>query len=205
MLYLAQLKLGNNKSGQVHINCKYKIYSDSSGYKGGIGASAILYRGENIIKTLRYYLGTNTVYEAEGICVSMDLHLLNHLNRKVNDVVIMCLDSQAPIRATENQCLHAGHYLLDEIYNITENLHTKQDSLLNRQEHAQASRECGTWNGHKKGVVDLQLLWVPGHHDFVPNKRADEQAKKAAQDNSSAPKHLPPFLQKQIPHNISAI
>jgi hypothetical protein len=39
-----------------HINYLYKIYSDGSGYEGGISASAVLYKGDNAIKTLRYYL-----------------------------------------------------------------------------------------------------------------------------------------------------
>jgi hypothetical protein len=51
--------------------------------------------------------------KAEGVGVSMGLHLLNSLNRRLNGVVIMGLDSQALIKATENQCLHADHYILD--------------------------------------------------------------------------------------------
>jgi ribonuclease HI len=192
----------------AHINCRYKIYSDGSGYEGGVGASAILYKGEDVIKTLRYYLGTDkchTVYEAEGIGVSMGLHLLANLNRKLNGAVIMGSDSQALIRATENQRPHAGHYILDEIHNAAEKLHSKQDGLLNRQERLQLVRESRPWSGRKKEVIDLRLIWVPGHHDFAPNERADEEAKKAAQGDSSDPKLLPPYLRKQIPHSISAV
>jgi len=89
-----------------HTRCLYKIYADGSGYKGGIGASAILYKEDNIINSLRYYLGTDkqhTVYEAEGVGISMGLHVLIGLNRKLNNVVIMGSDSQALIKVTENQ------------------------------------------------------------------------------------------------------
>jgi hypothetical protein len=157
----------------AHLGCEYKIYSDGSGYEGGVGASAILYKGERVVKTLRYYLGTDkchTVYEAEGIGISMGLHLLTNLNRKINSAVIMGSDSQALIRATENQCPHAGHYILDEIHDAAEKLHAKQDGLYNRQERLQAVREGEVWNGRKKGVIDLCLIWVPGHHNFAPNK-----------------------------------
>ena len=41
----------------AHINSKYKVYSDGSGFEGGIGASAVLYKGPNVVKMLRYYLG----------------------------------------------------------------------------------------------------------------------------------------------------
>jgi ribonuclease HI len=192
----------------AHLGCEYKIYSDGSGYEGGVGASAILYKGERVVKTLRYYLGTDkchTVYEAEGIGISMGLHLLTNLNRKINSAVIMGSDSQALIRATENQRPHTGHYILDEIHDAAENLHAKQDGLHNRQERLQAVREGEVWNGRKKGVIDLCLIWVPGHHNFAPNERADEEAKKAAQGDSSDPGLLPPFLRKRIPHSISAV
>jgi len=71
----------------------------------------------------------------------MGLHLLNSLNRRLNGMVIMELDSQALIKATENQCLHAGHYILDEIHNAAEKLQAKQDGLLNREDWAQVTRK----------------------------------------------------------------
>jgi hypothetical protein len=39
-----------------HDNCLYKVYSDGSGFEGGIGASAVLYKRNHVIKSLRYYL-----------------------------------------------------------------------------------------------------------------------------------------------------
>src|ERR1700677_2272967 len=108
--------------------------------------------------------------KAEGVGASMGLHLLNSLNRRLNGGVIMGSDSQALIKATKNQCLHAGHYILDEIYNTAEKLQTKQDRLFNWEEWAQATREWEAWMGLMKGVIDLHLIWVPGHHDFAPNE-----------------------------------
>jgi len=60
------------------------------GIEGGIGALAVLYKGENVVKVLRHYLGSDkchTVYEAEGVGVAMGLHLLNGLNRKLTGAV----------------------------------------------------------------------------------------------------------------------
>ena len=105
----------------------------------------------------------------------MGLHLLNSLK------VIMGSDSQALIKATENQCLHAGHYILDEIHNTAKKLQAKQDGLFNREEWAQVTREGEAWKGHTKGVINLCLIWVPGHHGFASNKHADEEVKKATQ------------------------
>ena len=173
-----------------------------------IGTSAVLYKGPNIVKLLRYYLHTSkchTVYEAEGVGVFMGLHLLTSLGSIITSVVILGTDSQALIKATENQCPHAGHYILDKIHNTAEKLHLKQDGLINKQERMQVTRKGRAWNSHKKGVIDLWLIWVPGHHDFTPNEWADEEAKKAVQGDSSDPKQLLPFLKKQIPCSISAV
>ena len=81
----------------------------------------------------------------------------------------------------------------------------KQDELTNRQERLQRIQEGRRWIGRKKEVIDLRLIWVPGHHNFTPNEKADEEAKKAAQGNSSDQKQLPPFLRKRIPHSIMAV
>ena len=62
------------------------MYSDSSGFEGGIGASTLLYIHENLVKTLQAYLGTaleHTVYKAEGISLVMHLHLLKGLSHQL--------------------------------------------------------------------------------------------------------------------------
>ena len=67
------------------------------------------------------------------------------------------------------------------------------------------TRKGEAWKGHMKGVIDLCLIWVPGHHDFAPNECADEEVKKAAQEDSSDPKHLPLYLKKGLPHSITVL
>jgi hypothetical protein len=52
------------------------------------------------------------------------------------------------------------------------------------------------WKGHTKNVLNLQVHWVPGHVDFAPNEQADEEAKLAAQGNSSNLALLPTALRK---------
>ena len=124
----------------AHINSKYKVYSNGSGFEGGIGASTVLYKGPNVVKTPRYYLSTDechTVYEAEGVGVYMGLHLLTSLGGRISGAAILGTDSQALVKATENQRPHVGHCILDEIHNAAEKLHMKQDELTNRQERSQ--------------------------------------------------------------------
>ena len=63
----------------------------------------------------------------------------------------------------------------------------------------------GSWKGKPKGIVDLQIHWVAGHVGFAPNTKADEEAKKAAQGDSSNTKFLPKSLRKFLPLSISAL
>jgi ribonuclease HI len=147
----------------------------------------------------------HTVYEAEGIGVYMGLCLLTSLGGRIRGAAILGTDSQALVKATENQRPHAGHYILDKIHTAAERLHMKQDKITNGQERSQRIREGRRWTGRKKGVIDLRLIWVPGHHNFAPNEKADEEAKKAAQGDSSDCKQLLPFLRKSIPHSITAV
>ena len=118
----------------AHLNHIYKVYSDGSGFKGGISASAVLYKKDKVTKVLCYYLGTSkehTVYEAEGVGAAMGLHLLKGLNGCLASAVSLGTDSQALLKALDNQRSHARHYILDEIHSAAERLHVKQDGLIN--------------------------------------------------------------------------
>ena len=184
-----------------------RVYSDGSGFKGGIGASAILYLKDRLIKTLRFYLGTEqelTVYEAEGVGLAMGLHLLSTLHSRVTPTILGS-DSQAVIRALDNQQPHPSHYIIDNIHQATEDLNRKQDGLINRMEREAAVAMGDEWIGRKKGVINLQIHWVPGHIDFAPNEKADEEVKKAVQGNLSEAKYLPKFLRKPLPLSVSAL
>ena len=114
-----------------------RVYSDGSGFEGGIGASALLYINDRLARSLRFYLGSptkHTVYEAEGVGELMALHLLTSLNRQLTAPTILGSDSQAAIRALGNQSAHSGQYLLNAIHLAAKQLHSKQDGLINRAE-----------------------------------------------------------------------
>ena len=185
-----------------------RIYSDGSGFKGGIGAAALLYLKDRLVQTLRYYLGTNkehTVYEAESVGLAMGLHLPKGLNIKLTHPMALGSDSQAVISALGNQRSHPGQYILDNVIQLAEELHKKQDGLMNSTERAELLAEGNTWRGKTQGVTDLQVHWVPGHSEFAPNEKADEEVKKVAQGSSSKAKSLPKFLRKCLPLSISAL
>jgi ribonuclease HI len=185
-----------------------RVYSDGSGFKGGIGMSALLYINDRLARTLRFYLGSpteHTIYEAKGVGLLMGLHLLTGLSRQLTAPTILGSDSQAPIRALGNQSAHSGQYLLNAIHLAAERLHSKQDGLINRAERQWLLEAGKSWKGRCKGIVDLQVHWVPGHKNFEPNERANKEAKLAAQGHSSDAKFLPPLLHKRLPLSILAL
>ena len=165
----AALTLANLTNSSIPV----RIYSDGSGFEGGIGASALLYINDKLTRFLRFYLGTpaeHTVYEAEGVWLVMGLHLLNGLSRQLTAPTILGSDSQAAIRALGNQRAHSGQYLLNAIHLAAERLHLKQDGLINRAERQRLLEAGENWEGRHRGIVDMHIHWVPGHKDFAPNE-----------------------------------
>ena len=116
----------------------------------------------------------------------------------------MC-SSDLAIRALGHQRTHSGQYLLNAIHSAAERLHSKQDRLINRVERQRLINAGQSWVGKCRGIVDLQVHWVPGHKDLALNKRADEEAKSVAQGHSSDAKFLPPLLRKHLPLSVSAL
>ena len=185
-----------------------RIYSDGSGYEGGIGASALLFINDRQVHSLKYYLATSlkhTVYKAKGVGLLMGLHLLHGLHREITLPTILGSDSQVAIRVLGNQKVHSGQYILDAIRIAAKHLHAKQDGLMNRAEHQRQINAGETWSGRRNGIVDLQVHWVPRHCDFRPNEQADKEAKSAVQGTSSEVRFLPQFLCKRLPLSVSAL
>ena len=67
----------------MHRTMKYKVYCDGSLLEGGVGAAAILYKNDRILKVRRAYLGKDNehmVYEAELVGILLVLSLLHNLS-----------------------------------------------------------------------------------------------------------------------------
>ena len=113
------------------------IYSDGSSFEGIIGILAVLSVKDQLVKILRFYLRCeqeHTIYEAEGVGLAMGLHLLIKLDRRLTCSTVLGLDSQAVIRALDNQHSHPGQYIFNTILQSAEALQRKQDSLINMAE-----------------------------------------------------------------------
>ena len=142
----------------THAATQYKVYCDGSGFEGGAGAAAVLYKGNREIKSLRLYLGPtteHTVYESELVGLLLALCLLTKLTCQLLHTVIIGLDNQAAIRALNNQQSKPASYILDQIHTAAENLQQRQDRLQRKPEFQQARREGNQLKTKTRGVVKL--------------------------------------------------
>ena len=177
-------------AGRLHRLHQVRVYSDSSLYKKGVGAAALLFVGNQFKKSLTFHLGSerhHTVYEAELVGLLLGLHLLLSLSRPLPSAAL-CLDNQAAIRALSNQKPHSGHHILDHIHDLAAKLKLKE-----------GLKARGSPNSFSALVV-----WTPGHEAIPENERADSLAKEAAQGSSSSRNRLPSPLKCPLPHSASA-
>ena len=165
-----------------------KVYTDGSGYKGMIGASAVLYRyhpgGRKTEKYLQYHLGPDTEYtvcDGETVGLTLAAHLLQE-ERGVGRASGSA-DNQAAIRSTTSIKPKSGHHLVD--------MFTKR---------LQAARKTNT-------NLNLTIRWIAGHMEVEGNERADELAKEAAEGRCSSDRRMPTELHKgkRLPVSRSAI
>ena len=96
-------------------------------------------------------------------------------------MVPMGVDNQAAIMVTSNIWPGPSHHIWDTF-------------------HQQLNATLCAHSG-----LDLLVRWTPGHVDIVGNERADEEAKKAAENGSSPKNRLPWPLQKPLPKSKSAV
>ena len=88
---------------------------------------------------------------------------------------------------------------------MAERLHQCQDRIQHKDLFQQARQRNQQCTAKSKGIIDLQIHWVPGHLNFAPNNKADELAKDAATGSSSPPKDLPALLRKPLPASLSTL
>jgi hypothetical protein len=112
------------------------------------------------VDSLCYHLGLiskHTVYKAEIIGLTLGLHLLSGLKKFSHPHLptILGTNSQATIKALDNQRPHPTHYLLDHVHDTAEKLHTKQHRLLNSRAHKSALCQGNPWKDKVRDVIAL--------------------------------------------------
>jgi ribonuclease HI len=138
------------------------FFTDRSGYKGIVGASAVAPR-EGIFN--RRHLRTtdeSTVYVAELNGIEMAIAKFveqqqNNNNRPTK--LIIFSDCQAAIQAVQNLKRSSGQFVLTTIY-----------------DHVQALRSLTPTFDQ----IPIEIRWIPAHVGVPGNKTADVEAKLAA-------------------------
>lgn len=100
---------------------------------------------------------------------------------KGNSTFAIGVDNQAAIRSLSSRFNKSGQYLPAEAYKIAARLRKTK--------------------GKK---YSLTVRWTAGHVGIPGNKIADEEAKKAANGNSSDASQLPKLLRKPLKRSKSA-
>ena len=190
-------------------------YTDGSGLNKKIGAAAVLKLNDTEISTLCYRLGSktdHTVYEAEVTAVLLALHILTQIQRPLSKVTIG-VDNQAVLLGLRNQKLKPGHYLLDKVHDVLEDFQVKQvrNRGRNIEGYRMGSGRVRLENGSKgwrewnlKRWYKVKFVWTPAHEGIEGNEKADEEAKRAANEGPSPRWKLPTFLRhNDLPTSIS--
>ncbi|KAG2343931.1 hypothetical protein BDR05DRAFT_863909, partial [Suillus weaverae] len=110
----------------------------------------------------------HTVYEGELVGMILAIEMLREEGGR--GTMSLGIDNQVAICATKVFISKPGHYFMDKFHDDLRKLIPVHDDRK------------------------LTVRWTPGHQRIPGNEAADEQAKKAARGESSAPKELPKSL-----------
>ena len=106
---------------QKELKDDIQIFTDGSGFNGGIGAAAVLTRTGKEPRILRYHLGSeddHTVYEAEVVGLTLAIQLLA-TEQNVTYPVSILTDNQAAIQAGKENGKHGNRYLTEQLKCMT--------------------------------------------------------------------------------------
>lgn len=158
------------------------IFTDRSGYEGGIGTSAVATDNKGQEHVRKKHLGSalhHTVFEGEVVGLILALNIIRSIPR-TRSVTILA-DNQVAITAPSKPKCQPGRYLLD----------TFNDELAKLKK--------------TKPYLQVHITWIPGHENVDGNERADKAAKEAAEGDTTPLKRCILNLDKELPTSIAAL
>ena len=162
-----------------------QVFTDGSAQGGKVGAAAILIRKNRPNRTLHFHLGPeaeHTVHEAELVGLMLAMHLIGTERRGATTCCI-AIDNQAVLKVYNSTLRKPRHHLAREILDLAFRIRKRRS----------------------KRKYSLTLRWTAGHIGIPGNKKADSEAKRAAEGLSSANELLPPYLRKPLLINPAAV
>ena len=177
---IADTKEAAIMTDKVQFSRGKRIYTDGSGYKEQVGASAMLFTNEKKTAVLHYRLGPLTehmVFEGKLVGIILGFHLAQSINSP-HTCINFSIDNQATIKTLDSNKPQPAQYLIDEIKRDISNLHMEETTR----------RECLNIINTQK--MEITFTWVAGHMGSVGNEAADKLAKHTAIHRSSGKNHL---------------
>jgi len=158
----------------------FKVYSDGSGFEGGIGAAAVLYKkGQALpVRQLKAYLGPTSrhnTYKGEAVGGILALWLICITLGTALKRISLYIDNQAIIKASTKPKATSGQYLIRNFANEANDIGPR-----------------------------LSIRWISSHDDVKGNECTDKLAKEAATGRASRRADLPPSLRRTLPTSASA-
>jgi len=174
-----------SKQADTQSREEVKVYTDGSLHNGAVGAAATLIRRGKQPRTLRYHLGPatqHTVYEAELVGLLLGMQLIR-TEKRSNTRCAIGADNQAAIQALQAEQTRPGQHIAAEIIKLAKQTKKERNSKNFR----------------------ITVRWTAGHSGIEGNEKADAEAKRAAEGNSSNKAELPRYLKKKLKKSISAL
>jgi ribonuclease HI len=158
------------------------VFTDGSGYEGGVGAAAVAMKNGVVGEHRQKYLGTDgehTVFESEVCGAILALDIIAGTPRLTEaDVFIDC---QPAIAALASPKAQPGQYLLAAFHAILARLFRARRTLR------------------------IRIHWVPAHVGIVGNETVDAYAKAAAQGASSPLATRVKLFESPLPTSRAAV
>lgn len=160
------------------------LYTDSSSYKGRISGTAVMLKWGCPLGALRKHIRPATehiMYEGEA----SRAHLIGEELRLwiAAMEISLSLDNTTFIKVLHAWGARSGKHLVDGFIIMMDQLSTDFSVIR----------------------YTLTIRWIPGHSSADGNKLADEEAKWAAEGNSSDIMELPVYLRGTMPGSASVL
>ncbi|KAF7372603.1 hypothetical protein MVEN_00123200 [Mycena venus] len=158
------------------------IFTDGSGFEGGVGSAAVAMRGEEVRAMRKKHLGDedeHTVFEAEVCGAILALDIIAGTPRLTD--VDLFMDCQPTIHAISSPRSQPGQYLLAAFHALLGRLSDKHRTLR------------------------IRIHWVPAHVGIAGNELVDAHAKDAALGDLTPLASRITLFESPLPSSKSAV
>lgn len=152
---------------------------------GKLGATAVLIRAGRAPRILHLHLGPereHTVHDAELVGTLLGMHLIS-MEKHGSTTCAIGVDNQAAIRAFHSALRSHDHHIARKIIRMANQVQRRMT----------------------RGSHTLTVRWTAGHEGLRGNEAADQEARRAAEGETSGKHSLPSYARKPLLINPAAV